>query len=220
MQLIRLSLGSLLFVLVFSAQVRGTTITVYTDAPAFTAAAGSTTLIDFEAQNPYGDSLFQHYETLLTVGDVSFAQPEGHLFVFGKDHLEVGLTSAYLNQNTGDSGIDVSFANGVSAVGMALGYMPFDPVSTNAITFTLSTGDVIHTTAPNVWLTTNPLVFVGFTSDVPIVSFNVDGPSHGVVLDDFRYAESLAAVPDLTTTLSLLGMSLAGLIAARKRFSL
>ena len=220
MRLIRLALASLLFALVFSAQARGATITVYSDASAFAAAVGSTTLIDFEAQNNNGDNSYEYHGTLLTVGDVSFVNPEARLFVIGSDYAGYatqGLTSDYLNRNiSSPAGINVSFANGVSGVGMGLGYL-FG--SSNAITFTLSTGDVINTTAPQVSGNSNPLVFFGFTSNVPIVSFNVNGGSGVEVIDDFRYAESLATVPDLTSTLSLLSVSLAGLIATRKRFS-
>jgi hypothetical protein len=220
MRLTRLALGSLVLALVFSAQARAATITVYTDASAFAAAVGSTTLIDFEAQNANGDNGYEQYPLGLTVGDVTFAQPETRLFVFGKNVYDTqGLTSDYLNQNCcAPSGIDVSFTTPVTGVGMELGYIPF-ATNSNDVTFTLSTGDILHTTVPQVYSSTNPLVFFGFTSDVPIAFFNINGSSEGVVIDNLQYADSLSAVPDLTSTLSLLSMGLAGLITARKRFS-
>jgi hypothetical protein len=218
--MVRLTLCSLACALALSTQALASTITVYNNASAFAAAVGSTTLIDFEAQNSNGDSGYESYGSLLTVGDVSISQPDFKLFVLGQDVYNTpGLSSDYLNQNGGISGMTtVSFAEAVYGVGMGLGYIPFRSFS-NSITFTLSTGDVMSTTIPRVDAAGggSPLLFFGFTSDVPIVSFDVYAPSAGMVIDDFRYAKALATVPDATSTLPLLTVGMASLVAARKR---
>jgi hypothetical protein len=112
------------------------------------------------------------------------------------------------------SGIDVTFATPVHAIGMNIGVQNTWNSGSLDVTYHLSTGEVITTTAPMLYGTNNAMAYFGFTSDVAISSFNVNGPSQGVAIDNFSY--SAAPVPE-PSTYAMLGLGLLGMGLLRRR---
>jgi len=208
----------LIAVLVAMSTVCAQADVIYTNRAAFEAATSPNTTLDFEAQNPNGPGSYTYYESSLTIGDVTYTQPESRMFVFGQSFYNTyGLTSSYLNQNSSaPSGITVSFANSVQAVGMDLGIQNTWNDPSLAVTFTLSNGDVINTTAPLLMNTSNTLSFFGFSSDFTFTSVNINGLSEGVAFDNFTYASATSSVPEPATML-LFGLGLVGLAGMRRK---
>jgi len=201
-------------------------ITVYGSRAAFLAATTGVTTMDFEAQNPNGDLSYQSFGTTMVIGDVTFTEPAGRMFVFGKSYYPTtGVTSDYLSAPNGFSpdGVTVTFASPVYAVGMDLGIQNnwsgygagFDSVN-----FTLSTSDTAGVAAPLLYQTGNPFMFYGFSSTVPFTSVLIISPSEGTAFDNFSYTTApvgQSTVPDAGSSLLLLGLGLAGLRAWKDR---
>ena len=209
--------ATLLIVTPFAAQAA---ITTYSSQAAFLTAAGAgTTTLDFEAQNTQGpNGATDPAAPLVIIGDVSFAQPENRLWGFGQNfYATTGLTSSYLSQNpSAPSGIDVTFLNPVYGIGMNLGIVNILSNSLD-ITYSLSTGEVIHTSAPLLIGTGNAMAYFGFTSDVAFSGFNVNGPSQGIALDNFTFTTLATAVPEPESYAMLLaGLGLMGFMTRRK----
>ena len=185
----------------------------------FDAAVGPTTTVDFEAQNPHGPYGYVYYGGILTIGDVTFTQPDQRMFVFGQSFNPTnGLTSSYLNQFCcAPTGLTATFANPVRAIGMDLGIQNYWNANSNDITVTLSTGDLINTTGPLLY-TGASMVFFGLTSNEGITSIHFDDPSQGLAVDNLSFSETAqSAVPE-PTSLLLLGTGLfAGVRRWRKR---
>lgn len=204
----------LLCVTPFAAQAA---VTTYSSQAAFLTEVGaSTTTLDFEAQNPNGPTGHIDPGSPFTIGAVTFAQPENRLWIFGKDFYNTtGLTSSYLNQNSNaPSGINVTFVNPVYGVGMNFGIVDKWNSTSLAVTYTLSTGEVINTSAPLLTGTGNAMAYFGFTSDVAFSSFNINAPSQGVALDNLTFA---SAVPEPESCAMLLaGLGLMGFMTRRK----
>lgn len=199
----------------FAAQAA---VTSYTTEAAFMAAVSGTTTIDFDAQNTYGPEGYTYYENSpLKIGDVTFTQPDGRLFVFGSNfYWTPGLTSSYLNENCcAQHGINVDFAKAVHSVGMNLGIQNTWNSPWLDVTFKLSTGDVITTSAPLLYGSETGMAYFGFTSTEAITSFNINGTSQGIAIDNFTFT---SAVPEPSTyamlSLGLLGL---GIVSRRKR---
>ena len=201
-------------------------ITVYGSRAAFLAATTGVTTMDFEAQNLNGDDGFRSFGTTMVVGDVTFTQPDGRMFVFGKSYYPTpGVTSDYLNAPNccGTGGVSVTFASPSYALGMDLGIQnnwSNYGAGFNAVSFTLSTGETFSVVAPMLWETGNPLMFYGFSSTVPFTSVLMVSPSEGLAFDNFSYTSNAvgqSTVPDPGSSLLLLGMGLVGLRAWRKR---
>lgn len=192
-------------------------VTTYTSEAAFMAAVSGATTIAFEAENPAGPNGYTYAVSPLAIGDVSFAQADSRLFVFGQSFYPTyGLTSSYLTPNSqAPAGIDVSFAAPVYAVGMNLGIQNTWDDPSLEVTFSLSTGDVVTTPAPMLWDTSNGMAYFGFTSTVAITSFNVNGPSGGVAIDNFS---SALVVPEPEAyLLALIGSGGVLLLVRRRR---
>lgn len=204
-------------ILAFAPFAAQAAVTTYSSEAAFMAAIGPASTIDFEAQNPNGPSGYAYFNSI-TIGDVTFSQAEGRLFDFGQSYYATyGLTSSYLNQNCcAPSGIDVSFAHPIHAVGMNLGIQNTWNSSSLEVTFSLSSGDVITTTAPLLYGTHDGMAYFGFTSTTAITSFKVNGPSEGVSIDNFT--TSVSAVPE-PSNLAMLSLGLLGLgfVSRRKQ---
>ena len=203
-------------------------ITVYGGRAAFLAATTGVTTMDFEAQNSNGDNGYEYFGTTLAIGDVTFNQPDGRMFVIGKSYPSyptAGITSAYLNAPNccGTDGVSVTFANPIYAVGMDLGIQndwSSYGAGFDAVSFTLSTGETFSVVAPMLWETGNPLMFFGFSSTVPFMSVLINSPSEGPAFDNFSYtsdAVGQSTVPDPGSSLLLLGMGLVGLRTWKKR---
>ena len=212
--------------LLSAAAVQAGSITVYGTRAAFLAATTGVTTMDFEAQNPNGDTSYGGPWTSLAIGDVTFTQPDGRMFVFGRSYYTTtGVTSDYLNAPNAYSpnGVIVTFASPVYAVGMDLailynwsGY----GVGFDFVNFVLSTGDTIGVTAPVLSETGNPFMFYGFSSTDAITSILIVSPSEGTAFDNFSYTSTpvgQSTVPDAGSSLLLLGMGLAGLKAWKQR---
>jgi hypothetical protein len=195
-------------------------LVTYTDRASFLAASSGFTTIDFDAQNPAGPSSFTNYNPSLNIGSVTFNQAEGGLYVFGGSYYFTLLTSSYLSQDSGFSGINVSFANPVYGVGMDLGIpFPWDSPDLSAI-FNLSNGDTVTTTAPQLTGPPAGMNFFGFYSDTAFSSFNLNGPSHALSLDDLSFTSQAPQAPQSVpepATLALLGLGLYGIAASRRR---
>ena len=208
-----LSIGMLLLAPI-AAQA---TLTTYNDRSLFNLAVGSTTLIDFEAQQQRPGQ-FTYYGENLTVNGVSFTQADNRLFVIDPNRYLTSGTN-YLNNNTGYFPVIISFASYVSAVGMDLGWLAdgwtsstggkMDIVLNNGESFTTSVVGPLDATSI-------PLGFVGFSSDKPFSSFYIVDPSESTMIDNFAYtAKSSAPTPEPASML-LLGTDLAALAGARK----
>ncbi len=212
--LVKLAVALFLFAAVPSMSMA--TIVTFTDRTSFNAAAGATTLLDFEGIVSSSTS-HVNQGVSATFGDVTFTQPEGRQWVFGEDFYATnGLTSAYFNQNCcAPSGITATFANGVHAIGMDLGIQNYWNGTSNDIVMTLSTGDTLTFTAPLLMNTFNTLQFFGFTSSVAITTIHFANDAQATVIDDFTYSTSLSTVPE-PITLLLLSTGLIGLGLRRK----
>ena len=194
------------------------TIVTYSDLSSFNTAVSSSTTIDFEAQNTNGSHTY--YANSLTVGDVTFTQPNNRLFVFNENFYPThGLTSNYLNQNCcAPGGITISFADPTFALGFDLGVQNNWSNSSNPNDFqlTLSTGDILNTTAPLLYNNNNTLDFFGFTSTVAFTSLTILNPAEGISIDNLVYSSSPTNVPEpLSLALLLLGLSGFGVFRRR-----
>lgn len=213
--------------LMSASAAQASPITVYGSRAAFLAATTGVTTMDFEAQNPNGDSGYGYYGATMVVGDVTFTQPDERMFVFGKSfYATSGVTSSYLSAPNccGPEGLTLTFASPVYAVGMDLGIQnnwSSYGAGFNAVNFTLSTGETFSVLAPMLYETGSPFMFYGFSSPVPFSSVLILSPSEGPAFDNISYTSNpvgQSTVPDPGSSLLLLGMGLVGLKAWRKLF--
>ena len=191
---------------------------VYTDLASFQAAS-TTTNIDFSGFAP--DGSYSGGYTTLTFGDVTFSHPAefGGFYVIDGDYsccaFPNSVAPATLLDNDIDAGLayHASFGTPVTALGFDIAATLFcDPScypNDGTITVTLSSGFTYSFEA------TGTLNFVGFTSDIPISSLEIDssGNSSGddfTELTNFRSGDAdVSAVPE-PASLLLLGSGLAG----------
>jgi hypothetical protein len=99
------------------------TLKTYNDRSLFNLEVGSTTLIEFEAQQ--SDPSFTYYGKNLTVGDVSFTSADDKLYVLSPKTLSTSGTSNYLTYLFTTKPVVINFASNVSSVGMDLGWFGF-----------------------------------------------------------------------------------------------
>jgi hypothetical protein len=196
-------------------------IQLYGTRTAFDAAVTNQTLHNFEAQNPYGPSSYQSYGNTLSLPGVQFTLGSYRLFVFGEDYYYTpGLTSSYLNHNSGGGGdIVATFTQPVYSIGMDLGQLtPGWGGPTGSITVNLSTGDSVTINDLVMASSGSGLTFVGLTSDVAIVSVTFNDQSDSLIIDNFAFStDQIAAVPEPASLAIWGGLGLAGLVAARRR---
>ncbi|MDP1561986.1 MAG: hypothetical protein Q8M16_11460 [Pirellulaceae bacterium] len=166
-------------------------------------------MIDFEAQQPFGDNGALSWGTNLTIGSVSFTRADGRLWAFGKDaNATTGLSSSYLNQDRGwSSNVVVNFSGGgIYSLGMDVGQLfIFDEIDRN-MTISLSSGDQINLSGLlQLFNSPNPLTFVGFTSNTAITQITFLNTSRSTSIDNFAYSSQSNAVPELSS-LTLVGV--------------
>jgi len=186
----------------------------YTSRAAFDAAS-TTTLIDFEAQNPGGANGINGSYSSLTIGDVTFSQPNTRLFVLGSAVYNT-YGSSYLNHNDLSTGnVTITFANAVTAMGFDLGYLyPWN--GNGNLMLTLSNGDVFSIDHNELVNFANPFSFWGVTTETAFTWAVIDDPTKGTAIDNFAFGAN-SAVPDGGSILGLFGAALAALAVIRRR---
>lgn len=186
----------------------------YSDRASFDAAAGSTTLIDFD----WSAAQAVYYRSTLTVGDVTFTQADNKLYVFGPTNYSTTGTTRYLNNNAGQyNPVVVDFASGVYAVGLDIAWLSSHwGNATGSMTFELSNGDSFSSSVVGpLYNTATSMGFVGFISDIAFSSFKIIDPSNSVMIDNFAYTAT-PSVPE-PATLTLIAASLLGVAVSRRR---
>jgi PEP-CTERM motif len=198
----------------------------YTDVTIFNAATTGLNTITFEGFAPANLFMFFDSPPGLTTAGVNFLAnaPTNSLFVIDPDFLPPNFflpSGQYLQNNSGDpgSGILVTLPAGITALGADVsGQNP--PNSNFDLTVTLTDGGVF--TFPFVLPTRPDLSFVGFTSDVPILTaqftqFRADDVTNAVSLDNFRFGEAAAAAVPEPASFVLIGTGVVSLAARRRR---
>jgi hypothetical protein len=204
-----LSIGMLLLAPV-AAQA---TLKTYTNRALFNIDVGSTTLIDFEAQQK---NKVTFYGSNLTVGNVSFTQANSDFYVISPGVLNTNsVTGNYLISNNGTKPVVINFASSVSAVGMDLGWFKSTYYSGNTMNIVLNNDEFFtkYNVPGPLFGTNTPMGFVGFSSDIPFSSITINDPSGTVMIDNFAYTATPTPEP---ATMLLLGTGFAALAGARK----
>lgn len=210
-----IKLTAAMFLLLAATTGTHAAVITYADRASFDAAVPGTTLVDFETTSA-------SLASSVTVGDVTFSQAGGRLYVFTPSAYSTN-GSRYLNHNNnGSPDVVVTFATPVTAVGFDLGYLFNWGNSPEAGEFeiALSSGDVVSASAPewyNSVVTGATLTFVGFVLDTPITSFVIGDPSDGTAIDNFAFATSSVPVPE-PSSLALLALGAVGLAGHRCRW--
>jgi hypothetical protein len=166
-------------------------------AASFNSAAGSLSVIDFESPLPAGVSIAGGSTINTTSG---FA-------LFG-DNTTVG-GDFYRSLNGGT--MTFSFVTPIDSFGAYLTGLQGDIVGQQTVTY--ANGNVV-----NIPLLSGGGAFVGFIdagASITSVSIAFNGDIIGV--DDVRYGNANSRVPDSGSTIALLGLALAGLVAIRRR---
>ncbi len=193
------------------------TLKTYNDRSLFNLEVGSTTLIEFEAQqsNP---STYTYYGGNLTVGDVSFTSGDAKLNVLSPNALSTSGTSNYLNYFFTTKPVVINFASNVSAVGMDLGWLGAFTGSGSTMNIVLNNDELFTTynvSGPLAY-TNKPLGFVGFSSDKPFSKITINDPSGTAMIDHFAYTTKSSAPTPEPASMMLLGTGFAALAGARK----
>jgi len=194
-------------------------VITYADQAAFNAATTGVTSIGFEGIAPTDDFTAYGPGGSLTLSGTTFtAAGPADLFVnsstyyfatFGVGY-NLGSGDYLLVGNNSPATLEVQLPGGFTAIAFDIGTFD-DP--TSQITITLSSGDVLTTSAP-----IPSVSFVGFTSTTPITSLEIaisGGDRQDTLsIDNFQFG---TAVPE-PSTLALAGLGGFGLlISARRR---
>lgn len=207
----------------------------YADRASFSAALSSSTTITFEGLADPMDGYTLYGETLV-VGGVTFSEssplypapgaPTGNLFVYDEGYAAGfyetnGLTSDFLNQNTGNGApVVLSFASPVYALALDLGSLYASGETAFEVNVTLSSGETFSTSVPVVGFSTAALSFFGFAADVGVTSVSFYDPNQNLVLDNVTYSldpVSLSTAVPAPLAAPLLFSGLAGLALLRRR---
>ena len=194
----------------------------YTDVTIFNAATTGLNSITFEGLAPANGFMFFNSPPGLTTSGVNFQATAGtnNLFVLdpGFDSPNFFLPSGQYLQNNNfnpGSGILVTLPAGITALGADVSGQ-FPPNSNFDLTVTLTGGGVFP--FPFVVPARPGLSFVGFTSDVPILTaqFTADD-GNAVSLDNFRFGAAAAAVVPEPASVVLIGTGVVSFAARRRR---
>lgn len=182
------------------------------------ASQASAATITFDG---LGGPAYTGYGASLTVGDVTFVQPNARLFVFSAGwYNTAGLASDYLNVNFGISGLQINFAAPVYSFTADVGSLTnWGLTSDPTLTFNFGSSSEALTLPYYLAGTANALISVAFNSSVPFSTITIADPTWGLVLDNFTY-DTASPVP-LPGALPLFGGGLAvlGLLARRRKNS-
>lgn len=181
-------------------------------APAF--ANASATLIDFENNWQYGDTVDNHYaasgvtftNVLGLSNDADFTYYSGAPSPLGVAMAQldgVVNTSAVMNVAAGATGLSFFYSSPTDVVGAVKAYSGLNGTGTLLGTFDLAA----NTSAYDVWTA------VDFSFGGTALSFDLTGSANVVGLDNI----SVTAVPEPESyALALLGLGLVGALARRK----
>jgi hypothetical protein len=188
-------------------------LVTYTDRATFNANASISSLLDFEGLAPPDSFSFFSSPPGLTIGGATFTSVTDTLFVIDPDYSFpdfVWNSGQYLIDNTSEPdvslrGLVVALPGGVTAFGTDV-----SSFGTGIVTVELSTGETVDVASPG----QPDLGFIGFTSDVAIVSLTFNIPDDSVVLDNVAFGQ---AVPEPTTLVAALTGGVLTLGVARRR---
>jgi hypothetical protein len=177
------------------------------------ATSGNTTLTFNAAGGPiyYGTD----YIVSQSGTTVDFNAPGGHLFTVAPSlYQTAGVTVDYLNNNGGTGGMTITFSTPIYGFAADIGIQNnWGGASALTEAFTFGPGSSALVTFSNVLAnSSNPLIFVGYTSDTSFTSIAINDPTDGLAIGDFTFASSLtpAAVPGPIAGAGLPGLLLAG----------
>lgn len=197
-----------------TAGLHAATIT-YNNRAAFDAAAGATTLVDFEAES--GGNAISYYGSSLTVGDVTFTDNAPRLFVLDDSVYNTSVGSHYLNNNSVGAVVGINFANPVYSVGMDLGYV-WSWGGGMSVDLQLSNGDSFNVGLQQLANQQGLMIFWGAVSDVAITGITIQDYTQGLAIDNLAYTQSPGnPVPDSGATLLLCLGSLLAIAGFRSR---
>ena len=213
----------------------GVTTHDYTDLafsrPAFAAAAGPHTLIDFNGVDTDPDQ-YVYYPTGFTLQGATFTPQRGSLYVtdpawygaywWGEGRfLELDVDDPATNSGLRNP-LTISFAP-THAFAFEFQYLSY-PLNPEGKTFgvTLSTGDAFELATGNAFTRLSGLSFFGVISDQAFSSVTLDLPDFGAynITDNFRIGapDPSAAIPEPAAwTLMLMGFAALGAALRRRR---
>ncbi len=190
-------------------------VTTYGTLGAFSAAAGPTTLVDFEGSSFAGLTTAvpgQLWNTVspagFTLGGVTVTSPGNYLAIVAPAFSPSLYERGTGNQMHGPVGYSVRFTFVEPVIAVAFDFSTiFDRAG--SVTVTFSTGDTATATAGD------PYRFNGYVSSSPFTSINFAALGDYTLFDNIRYAVAPTGVPEPMSGLLLLA-GLAALGAAHR----